>query len=208
MTASLSEVSSNRASDQLEGRVLPNKSPVRISEWRSANRQILNTMFSKRHEMSKLERKEILGYLRDLKRIWEGSPDRYLLAHSTLAIAVGRYFDLLGWDVGFELPFADFDSSYRFDVVAQKTGRTVVIEVKPEVTTKALGQVLGYVFDVEKKLKRARVLLATDILNFPVVITGGEITDIIVDNAERHGLGVMLADKKDAWLIPAEFLTI
>lgn len=187
---------------------MPNKSSVRISEWRSANRQILNTMFSKRYEMAKAERKEVIGYLKDLKKISEGLPSRYLLAHSTLAVAVGRYFDLLGWDVGFELPFADFDSSYRFDVVAQKTGRTVVIEVKPEVTTKALGQVLGYVFDVEKKLKRARVLLATDILNFPVVIAGGEITDIIVDNAERHGLGVMLADKKDAWLIPAEFLTI
>ena len=165
-------------------------------------------MFAKRHEMSKLERKEIIGYFRDLTKIWEGLPNRYLLAHSTLAGSVGRYFALLGWDVGFELPFADFDSSYRFDVVAQKTDRTIVVEVKPEVTTKAFGQVLGYVFDVEKKLKRARVLLATDISNLPVIINGGEITDMIVDNAKRHGLGVMLADKQDTWLIPAEFLTI
>ena len=189
-------------------RGLPNKSSVRIFEWRRVNRQILNNMFSKRHAMSKAERREIIGYLSELKKIWEGLPGRYLLAHSTLAVAVGRYFDLLGWDVGFELPFADFDSSYRFDVVAQKTGRTVVVGVKPEVSTKALGQVLGYVFDVEKKLKRARVLLATDIANFPAIMSGGEITGIIVDNAERHGLGVMFADKKDAWLIPAEFLSV
>jgi hypothetical protein len=121
---------------------------------------------------------------------------------------VGAYFEALGWDVGLELPFADFDSSYRFDVVAEKTTRTVVIEVKPEITTRALGQVLGYVFNVEKRLHRARVLLATDILNLDLVLNGGEIADIIGHNAERHGLGVMLAEREGAWLIPASFLTI
>jgi hypothetical protein len=179
-----------------------------MSEWRSQNRRILNSVFSKSRETSKLEKREVAGYIGELKKIWEGLPDRYLLAHSTLANAVGGYFELLGWDVGFELPFADFDSSYRFDVVAEKTARIIVVEVKPEITTKALGQVLGYVFNVEKRLNRARVLLATDILNLDVILNGGEVTDIIVDNAERHGLGIMLAEKESAWLIPAQFLTI
>lgn len=90
--------------------------------------------------------------------------------------------------------------------MAQKGAKTVIVEVKPEVTTKDLGQILGYMFDVQKKFKKVRAFLGTDILSWDDIVDGGEITDIIIDNAQRHGLGVILADKKQAWLIPAEFL--
>jgi hypothetical protein len=173
--------------------------------WKEANNQILDEMFS--GKLSQTPEKVVEQYLKSIIKVSEDAPDRYLYAHSTLCKSIGNYFGLLDWEYGFEIPLGDLDSSYRFDMMAQKGARNIIVEVKPEITTRDLGQVIGYMFDVNKKFKKGRMFLGTDILNLPVVINGGEITEILVDNA-RHGLGVILADKEQAWLIPAEFLLI
>ena len=67
------------------------------------------------------------------------------------------------------MPQGDLDSSYRFDIMAQKEKNTIVIEVKPEITTRDLGQVLGYVYDVRKKYTTSRFFIGTDILNLPLL---------------------------------------
>ena len=150
--------------------------------------------------------KDAEQYFKALLRIYEESPGRYLYAHSTLQKSVASYFELLDWTYAFEVPLGDLDFSHRFDLMARKGAKVIVAEVKPEITTRDLGQTLGYVFAVKRHYKKARVFLATDILNLDVVLGGGEITDIIADNARNHGLGIMFADKEIAYLVPAEFL--
>ena len=182
----------------------------KLKQWIKGNKQILNKMFSGNlitEKSVEQDRKFVKAYFTQLTKIWEDLPDRNLLAHYTITKSIANYFYLLDWDYGFEIPIADLDSNYRFDLMAQKGAKVIVVEVKPKVTTRDLGQVLGYLFDVKKKAKKSRVFLGTDILNFYTIVDGGEITDIITDNA-KHGLGVIFADKEQAWIIPPEFLLI
>ncbi len=173
--------------------------------WRKINRQMLNGTFS--GKLSQTPKKEVEQYFKALVQIWkQQSPERQLYAHSTVVNAIANYFDVLAWNYNFEVPLADLDFSHRFDLMARRGAKVVIVEVKPEISTRDLGQVLGYVFAVKRHFQRGRVFLGTDIRNLNVVLGGGEITDILVDNARSHGLGVILADKEQAWLIPAEFM--
>jgi len=151
-------------------------------------------------------KKEIEDYFKLLVTIYSQQSKRYLYAHSTLMNVIGNYFYLIGWKYGFEVPQGDLDSSYRFDIMAQKEKNTIVVEVKPEITTRDLGQVLGYVYDVRKKYPTSRFFIGTDILNLPLLGNDGEIKEIIIDSAKNLNVGVIFATKDHAWLVPAEFL--
>ena len=131
---------------------------------------------------------------------------KYLLGHPTIQSAIGRNFEILGWQVKYEVPFADFDSNYRFDIVAQKGENAIVVEVKPEVTKQDIGQIFAYVLDVKKKIPHGRVFLGIDILNLYNVFEQGEVRDMIMDISNRYGLGIILADTQNAWILPAEFI--
>jgi hypothetical protein len=175
--------------------------------WQKTNIEMLDAMFS--GELSDTPQKWVKEYLEAVLKIYNELPkNRYLYAHSTIRNSIGNYFASMGWDYRFEVPFGDIDSSHRFDLMAQKDEHRIYVEVKPELNTRDFGQILGYLFDVRKVFKKARFFLGTDILNLPAVINGGEITDIIIDIAQRHGMGVFLANKEMAWLIPAEFFLI
>jgi hypothetical protein len=153
---------------------------------------------------------KIEDYWKRINSIWEQTTlaRRYCLSHNTIQSVVANYLALLGWNSKYEVDFADFESSYRFDIMAKKGDHAIVIEVKPEITTKDLGQVLGYVISLKKRYPEARVFLATDIIQFGFILSEGEIKDIILDMAQRYGLGIAFASTDDIWIIPSEFLFV
>lgn len=177
-----------------------------IESLRKLDKQILDGMFSGKL-LRIFSKKDIKQYFKLLVNLYGQQKERYLYAHSTLQNTIGNYFGILGWDYGFEIPHGDLDSSYRFDIMAQKGAKMIIVEVKPAVTTRDLGQVLGYLYDVAKKYKKSRVFLGTDILNLPICIGEGEVADIILNNA-GNGLGIIFATKEDVWIVPAEFLLV
>lgn len=176
-------------------------------DWINSDKKLMSEMFSGKL-LENTPKKEIYRYFQVLAKIVNESPNRYIYAHSTIQNIIIDYFHTIGWDAGAEIPFGDLDSRYRFDVMAQHGAKTIVVEVKPDVTTRDMGQVMGYVHDIEKKFKKARVFLGTDILNFGTVLGGGEVTDMIMEAAKNHGLGVIFATKDDCWPVPAEFLFV
>lgn len=179
---------------------------MRPTKWEK-DHGILDLVFSGRL-LEAWTKKDIEEYMKGLMQIRIALPKRYLYAHSTLQKSIGRYFHLLGWHYDFEVPSGDLYSSDRYDLMAQKDSKTVVVETKPEVTVRDLGQVLGYIFNVKRMFNESRVFLGTDILNLDILFRASEVRVIIFDNARKNGLGVILANKNQAWLIPAEFLTI
>jgi hypothetical protein len=176
-----------------------------LNGWKEANKKLITGMFS--GELLKTcSKKEIEDYFKLLVTIYSQQSKRYLYAHSTLTNVIGNYFDLLGWNYGFEIPQGDLNSNYRFDLMAQNGNNIIVVEVKPEITTQDLGQVLGYVYDIRKKYPTSRLFIGTDILNLPLLGNDGEIKDIINDSAKNLNVGIIFATKDQAWFIPAEFI--
>jgi len=176
-----------------------------FEKWKQANIILVENLFDGKL-LQTFTKKDIESYGQQLVQILTAQSNRYLYAHSTLTNVIGNYFDLIGWKYGFEVPQGDLDSSYRFDIMAQKEKNTIVVEVKSKITTRDLGQVLGYVFDVRKKYPTSRFFIGTDILNLSLFGNDGEIKDIIIDSAKNLNVGVIFATKDLAWLVPAEFL--
>jgi len=175
-------------------------------KWIEENQQIIDLMFSGKLRETWTE-ENMEKYMKNIENAWSAAPKkRYLYAHSTLVNSIGSYFHVLGWDVGAEIPSGDLYSRVRFDLMAQKDSRTIVVEVKPRITVRELGQVLGYLFDAKKRFKECRVFLGTDILDAPIVFRPGPIRDIIFDNAQKNELSVIFAVKDMTWMVPAEFI--
>ena len=172
--------------------------------WIKSNKKLIDAMFSdKMWEI--FTKKDVVEYFKILIEIYKQARGYYV--HEGIIEYIANYLRVLNWKVGYEIPMGDLDSSYRFDLMAQESDKTIIVEVKPEVTTREMGQVIGYMFDVNKKFKKVRTFLGTDICNFNVIFNG-EVKDMIIDNA-RHGLGVFLTNQNKAvYAIPAEFLLI
>ena len=175
-----------------------------IENYVKAQKTMIDSMFS--GKLLEIFPKQVLvEYLRGLGKIYSQKPRYAPLDHTTIQYAIGNYFKMLNWKFNYEIPMGDLDSSYRFDLMAQDGDKTIIVEVKPEITTSGMGQVLGYMFDSMKKFKKVRTFLGTDIFNFPIIFNGGEITNILADNA-RHGLGVLFTDQNAVYAVPAELI--
>ena len=159
-------------------------------------------------EIKKDKKGEFKAIARNFLELLYGiqSKSSYIRAHSTIAKVIGSYFEESGWNCGYEIPFGDLDSKYRFDILAQKGAKTAIVEVKPTLSVRDLGQVIAYVHDVEKKFRNVRVFIGTDILNLYTVLGTGEIRDIILENARLHKLGIIFTDSTYSVVLPAEFL--
>lgn len=173
--------------------------------WKEGNKKLLTDMFSG-DLLKTFPPNDIETYFKQITTIFSQQSNRYLYAHSTIQNVIGTYFGLLNWKYGFEIPHADLDSNYRFDIVAQNGDNIIIVEVKPEVNPRELGQVIAYLYDVTKDYKQSRFYLGTDILNFDIIIKSGEIKDIILDYVKNYKLGLIFATTKQAWVVPAEFL--
>lgn len=120
-----------------------------------------------------------------------------LLTHNSLQDTIGQFFQLTGFDVGYEVPFdmGGFNSQKSiFDIVAEKGKFQFVVEVKPEVTTRDMGQVYGYVSTLKLSKSKAYVCLGTDILNYGDFVQGA-VGKIARDLLERERFEIFLADK-------------
>ena len=179
-----------------------------------ANSGMLERMFAPWifRSVSKYSDGQVGTYIHNLEEILKKrSYDSYkplLLAHQTLRTIIGENLQRMGWQVKYERLYADFDISHEFDIMARKRNKTVIVEVKPELTTKILDEALPYLSSVEPKIKDSRVLLGTDILNLDLIRHDKAILQILNGYAKKHRMGIFLADTKGAWLLPDEFIRI
>lgn len=188
-----------------------------LEDWKNNNQILLDAMFS--GEVTEAPQNLIKDYLvrlvqisNEVPSIWKGVPKKMVfepgLAHSLLCGTISLYFGALGWDYALEIPSGDTQSSYRFDVMAQKGENTIIVEVKPDLTIQDFGQILGYILHVKRRFNKVRFFVGTNIENISYLLGGGEITDALVDFAKNHKLGIIFACQNQVWIVPAEFLSI
>ena len=108
---------------------------------------------------------------------------------------VSDYLKDMQWHVKYDAAHSDFDPQYRFDLVARKEKRTIVVLVQPELTRKSIQDIQREIFDVKKEMPSTRVLLATDILELPYILQRGALSDFISDMAKKYRLGILFLIK-------------
>lgn len=174
------------------------------------NKTLLNSIFMK-EKMSNYPKQLIDQYIKSLFRAHKRIEfTRDLLEISMIQDIVADYLMDMQWHVKYDTSYSDFDSQYRFDLVARKEKRTVLILVQSEITRQSLLEIQKDIFGVKKEIPSTRILLAIDILELPLILQKGILSDLIVDMAKKYKLGVLFVDKnldyQETWLVPSEFL--
>ena len=174
------------------------------------NKLLLNAIFMK-EKMSKYSKQLIEKYFNSLLRAYKRVEfTRDLLEQGIIQDIVADYLMDMQWHVKYDAPYTDFDSQYRFDLVARKEKRAIVVLVHPEPTRQSILGIQKDIFSNKKEIPSTRVLLAIDILELPYILQNGKLSDIISDMAKKHKLGILLVDKnpdyQETWLVPSEFL--
>jgi hypothetical protein len=130
------------------------------------------------------------------------------LPHDVLRGIIGHYFGELGWDYALEVRSDDPQNSHKFDVVAQKDWHTIIVEVKPNIDIADFEQILTHIEDARSTFSRIRLFLGTDFANIRYLLSGNDITDVLIEFAVRYQLGVIFANHEEFWIVPTEFLMI
>ncbi len=174
------------------------------------NKVLLNSIFMK-DKMAKYSKQLVDNYFSALIKAREKiEMTRDLLELGMIQDIVSDYLKDMQWHVKYDAPHSDFDPQYRFDLVARKEKRTLVILVQPELTRKSVQDIQREIFDIKKEMPSTRVLIATDILELPYILQRGTLSDFISDMAKKHKLGILFVDKnldyQETWLVPSEFL--
>jgi hypothetical protein len=174
------------------------------------NKSLLNAIFMK-EKMSKYSKQVIDRYFKSLLRAHKRAEfTRDLLELGMIQDIVADYLRDMQWHVKYDASYSDFDPQYRFDLVARKEKRASVILIQPEITRQSILEIQKDIFSVKKDIPSTRVLLATDILEFPSILQSGALSDFILDMAKKYRLGIILVDKnldyQETWLVPSEFL--
>ena len=174
------------------------------------NKLLLNAIFMK-EKMTKYSKQLIDKYFKSLLRSHKKIEfTRDLLELGMIQDIVADYLMDMQWHVKYDAPYTDFDSHYRFDLVARKEKRAIVILVQPEITRQSLLEIQKNIFSIKKEMPSTRVLLATDILELPSILQRGILSDLVINMARNHRLGILLVDKnldyQETWLVPSEFL--
>lgn len=174
------------------------------------NKLLLNSIFMK-EKMSKYSKQLVDNYFVALQKAHERIYNtRDLFETGMIQDIVSDYLMDMQWHVKQDATDSDFDSQYRFDLVARKEKRTILVLVQPEITRKVLLDIKKEIFDTKQEMPSTRVLVATDILELPYVLQRGAVADLISEMAVKHKLGVLFVDKnldyQETWLVPSEFL--
>lgn len=180
-----------------------------FSTWQE-NKTLLNSIFMK-EKMAKYSEQIVDNYFTALqnahKRI---EMTRDLLEIGMIQDIVSDYLKDMQWHVKQDASDLDFDSQYRFDLVARKEKRTILVLVQPEITRRVLQDIKKDIFDRKKEMPSTRIFLATDILELPYVLQRGTLSDFISEMALKYKLGMLFVDKnldfQETWLVPSEFL--
>ncbi len=180
-----------------------------FSTWQE-NKILLNSIFMK-EKMTKYSEQIVDNYFTAL----QNAHKRIEMTRDSLEIGMiqdiaSDYLKDMQWHVKQDASDSDFDSQYRFDLVARKEKRTILVLVQPEITRKILQDIKKDIFDRRKEMPSTRILLATDILELPYVLQHGTLSDFISELALKHKLGILFIDKnldfQETWLVPSEFL--
>ena len=174
------------------------------------NKVLLNSIFVK-EKMTKYSKQLVDNYFSALLKAREKiEMTREPLELGMIQDIVSDYLKDMQWHVKYDASHSDFDPHYRFDLVARKEKRTIVILVQPEMTRKSILDIQKEIFDAKKEMPSTRVLVATDILELPYILQNGALSDFISDMAKKHKLGILFVDKnldyQETWLVPSEFL--
>lgn len=161
--------------------------------------------------MSKYSKQIIDKYFKSLLRAHKKVElTRDLLELGMMQDIVADYLMDMQWNVKYDTSHSNFDPQYRFDLVARKEKRTIVVLIQPEITRQSILEIQKDIFDVKKEMPSTRVLLATDILELPTISEKGTLSDFIIDMAKKYKLGILFVDKnldfQETWLVPSEFL--
>lgn len=176
----------------------------------SDNKHLLNSIFMK-EKMIKYSRQIIDKYFKSLLSAHKSIElTRDIMEVGMIQDVVADYLMDMQWHVKYDSAYSDFDSNYRFDLVARKEKRAIVVLVKPEITRQSIQEIQKEIFSVKKEIPSTRVLLATDILELPTILQKGALSDSIIEMAKKYKLGILLVDKnpdyQETWLVPSEFL--
>ncbi|MDE1811668.1 MAG: hypothetical protein KGH86_06385 [Thaumarchaeota archaeon] len=174
------------------------------------NKHLLNSIFMK-EKMSKYSKQLIDRYFKSLLRIHKKAEfARDPLEIGMIQDIVSDYLKDMQWHVKNDVANSDFDPHYRFDLVARKEKRTIVVLILPEITRQAILEIQKDVFGVKKEMPSTRVLVATDIQELPYILEKDTLSDMIIDMAKKYKLGMLLVDKnldyQETCLVPSEFL--
>ena len=174
------------------------------------NKVLLNSIFMK-DKMTKYSKQLVDNYFSALLRAHEKiEMTRESLELGMIQDIVSDYLKDMQWHVKYDASHSDFDPHYRFDLVARKEKRTIVILVQPEITRKSILDIQKDIFGTKKEMPSTRVLVATDILELPYILQKGSLSEFISDMAKKHKLGILFVDKnldyQETWLVPSEFL--
>ena len=176
------------------------------------NKLLLNAIFMK-EKMARYPKDLIDNYFRSLSRSNKRVEfTRDLLDVHMIQDVVADYLMDMQWHTKYDTVYPDFDPKYRFDLVARKEKRAIMIIVQPEITRQSILEIQKDIFDVKKEIPSTRVLLAIDILQLPTILQKSAISDSILEMAKKYRLGVILVDKnldyQETWLVPSEFLYV
>jgi hypothetical protein len=123
---------------------------------------------------------------------------RYVREHDTIKKAIGAHLQSLGYEVVYEWRDVDEDSSYRYDIIAQKKKALWVVEVKPFIDKKDFGQIQAYINQVKKENPEAKIWLGTDCLQFDELIQG----EMTKEWMEEDSMGIILINPELIWILP------
>ena len=188
---------------------MEDRDPEPFSKY-AENKTLLNSIFMK-EKMSKYSKQVIDKYFKSLLRAHKRVElTRDLLELGMIQDIVADYLMDMQWHVKYDTSYSDFNSQYRFDLVARKEKRAIVVLIQPEITKQSILEIQRDIFSVKKETPSTRVLLATDILELPSVLEKGVLSELVIDMARKYRLGILLVDKnldfQETWLVPSEFL--
>lgn len=126
---------------------------------------------------------------------------RYVRAHNTIQNSIGQHLQSEGFEVVYEWKDEDEDSSYRYDIIAQKKKELWVVEVKDVLDIRNFGQVYAYILQIKKENPTSKVWLGTDCKNYWELIEG-EIGQMTENLMKKEDLGIILINTELIWTLP------
>lgn len=180
-----------------------------FSTWQE-NKTLLNAIFMK-DKMDKYPQQTVDDYFAALQRAHQKTEfARVPFETGMITDIVSEYLMDMQWHVKQDATDTDFDSQYRFDLVARKEKRTICVLVQPEITRNVLLNIKRDIFDRKKEIPSTRILVATDILEIQHILKHEALSDLISDMASKYKLGMLFVEKnldyQETWLVPSEFL--
>jgi len=126
---------------------------------------------------------------------------RFLLSHTTLQNLVGKMMQELGFEVYWEFPVEIANVASRYDLYATKGKYEYVVEIKPEVDQKALGQIHIYANQLQSLKVKGGLYIGTDLLNFEELVTEGALGEAFREELAHEEIGAIFVDNKPPFMM-------